>query len=259
MLRKMSFLITACMVLLLSVSCNAIQYNGIVSQSLDSAVSEAVLSQLGDFYLGEKTTQGHIILSVEERGEKTIVYVVASYASFGFENDVFTIVSGCGAIPAVIEFIQKGSQYEMLSYTEPADGEDNYESKKELFPSNLLSKVLYTDKYYPELQGQQEKQAEDYVKSIGRDAVVDCDYVEKNDFNISVEASNYLFCLDELYDYPFWIGTQETVENGIRYIYEGTEEDYTGYSILTFTKKSEGGITVQQLKYKVTGSTVEKL
>lgn len=189
-----------------------------VSEELDNAVSKAAISRLYDDSFAEAKTEGHIILSVQDKGDRVTVYVIASYASFGFENDYFTLKSGCGAIPAVIEFSKAGGKYELLSYTEPEDGENNYESTKELFPITLWGSVLNADSYYPELKSQQEEQARAYVKSIGRNEKVCADYVEKPDFNISIGASNMLIEMRELCYYPFWIGTQESIENGIRYI-----------------------------------------
>ncbi len=232
-----------------------------ISDALEKAIHSAVLKQLWDDPFGETDTEGHCVLLTEnEKDGTTVVYAIASYASFGFENDVFTIKSGCGAIPAVIRFSESNGVYTLLSYKEPADGDNNENSIKELFPRKLWTSVVGANHYYAKLTDQQMQQAEAYLKSIGRDANVSAEYVEKEDFHISVEASNTLFGLPELYDYPLWIGTQEFIEGGKRYVYEAREEDFSGYTVLTFTKRvAAGGAIKQQVKYKVTGDSVKRI
>jgi len=232
----------------------------LASADLDGALASAVLDRLGDDTLGEANTEGYIILSEAKDGEgNTVVYAVASYASYGFENGIFTVRSGCGAIPAVIVFSGSGDDYTLLSYTEPQDGVNNEESKKALFPSELWSDVLNADQYYPELQQQQVEQAQAYLTAIGRDAEIEPNYVEKQQFNISSEAFSALTAIKELYEFPYWVGSQEFVVDGVRYIYEAGDEDDDGYSVLTFTEKDEAGNVLQLLQYKVSGGEVSPM
>ena len=77
------------------------------SQSLpnmDDAVGKAILEGSGLYAKGETATEGHIILDTVRDNGLIKVYAIASYGEFGFENGVFTKVSGSGAIPTVITF-----------------------------------------------------------------------------------------------------------------------------------------------------------
>ncbi len=133
-------------------------------EPLIRAISEAILSQLDGYSPGEKRTEGHFILSIEENSDGTmVVYAIASCNWYCFGNNTFTAVSGSGAIPAVIKFSKKGDGYELISYTEPMDGSLYAESIKELFPEKLWASAFAADKYYPELKKQQEEQAKAYL------------------------------------------------------------------------------------------------
>ena len=229
------------------------------SDELEEAIHLAVLQRLWSSH-GEKDTEGHCILLVEtDKDGLTVVYAIASYASYGFENDVFTIKSGSWAIPAVIKFNKRDDGYTLLSYTEAADGDNYTSSIKELFPRQLWTSVSGARTYSAELENQQVQQAKTYLKAIGRNAKVSAGYVEKESFHISEEASNTLFGLLELSDYPFFIGTQKFVKDGIRYAYVACEEDFSDYVILTFTKRNAAGMPLHRLKYRITGDDVSQL
>jgi bla regulator protein BlaR1 len=65
--------------------------------------------------------------------------------------------------------------------------------------------------------------------------------------------------MKELGNYPNWIGSREAVENGTRTVYEASQEESSGYSVITFTKKATDGTVLEQYKYKVTGDSVEQM
>ena len=252
-----------------------IQYDGVgfytvepthdvlVGQSIDEAISQAVKNQ-GQYYrAGEVATEGHILLDTEEKDGVITAYTIASFAYFGFENGIFTTISG-GAMPTVITFKrdQQGMypRYSMLSYKEPMDGAGNLDSVKKMFPEHLWPDVLPGGNRYPQLRQQQEAQAQEYLKSIGRNATVSSSHVEKKLLNLSsVPASNKLFSELTKFDTflnscPYWIGSRETIENGERYIYE-TNQSKTddGYDLVIFSKRQEDGTVVQEAHYKVVG------
>lgn len=231
-------------------------------KSIDEAVSIAIKNRGENGYRdGEVATEGHLILDTEEKNGKIKVYTISSFGYFGFENGIFTKISGSGAIPTVITFSknEKG-EYSLLEYKEPVDGAGYIDSVKKMFPSKLWDKVLSEGKYYPELVKQQEAQAEEYLKSIGRKAKVSAAYVDKKPVNIGVEASNKLFAELTKYDAflnscPYWIGTREIIENGVRYIYETSQSKTSdGYDLISFKKKKEDGTFVKEHKYKIIGS-----
>lgn len=230
-------------------------------QTLEQAVSQAVLKRSSSYLEGEAAAEGHIILDTEEKNGKIKVYTVSSFGWFGFENGVFTSVGGCGAIPTVITF-SKGQNgvYSLLEYKEPVDGAGNVKSKKEMFPKRLWDKVLSGDKYYSELVKQKEAQAAEYLKSIGRNAKVSQKYVERKLPKINVEASNKLFAEftksnPEVNKFPYWLGTREQLENGVRYIYETSQSKTDdGHDLIVFKKTKQDGTLIKEYKYKIVGS-----
>ena len=235
----------------------------LVGQSIDEAISQAVKNQGQHYRAGEVATEGHILLDTEEKDGVITAYTIASFSYFGFENGIFTTISG-GAMPTIITFKrdQQGMypQYSMLSYQEPMDGAGHLDSVKKMFPEHLWPDVLPGGNRYPELRQQQEAQAQEYLKSIGRNATVSSSHVEKKLLNISsVSASNKLFSEFTKFDRflnscPYWIGSREIIENGERYIYE-TNQSKTddGYDLVIFSKRQEDGTVVQEAHYKIVG------
>ncbi|MGE5474150.1 MAG: hypothetical protein ACM3UU_08025 [Ignavibacteriales bacterium] len=230
-------------------------------QIIEQAVSQAILEQHSKYLDGEAATEGHIILETEEKNGKVKAYTVSSFSWFGFENGVFTTVSGSGAIPTVMTFSknEKG-QYLLLEYKEPLDGAMNVKSTKEMFPKKLWNEVLSGDKYYSELVKQEEAQAAKYLEDIGRKAEVSHKYVERKLPKINVEASNKLFAEftkynSELNKFPYWLGTREQLENGLRYIYETSQNKTSdGYDLIVFKKTKQDGTLVKEYRYKIVGS-----
>jgi len=229
-------------------------------QTLDEAVSLAVKGRKTAYGQGEVATEGHIILDSENMNGQVKVYTISSFGAFGFENGIFTKVSGSGAIPTVITFTkQENGTYLLAEYQEPMDGAMLTESTKKLFPPKLHERVLSAGKDYEALRDQQEAQAKAYLQSIGRVAQVSEGHVPKTLAKIDVEASNKLFTELNKYnrflnDCPYWLGTREQLENGVRYIYETSQsKTEDGFDLITFQKKKEDSAIVQEAKYKIVG------
>jgi hypothetical protein len=213
------------------------------TQDIETAVSMAVKSQGKGYGQGEFLTEGHIILDSEESFGKVIVYTIASVGWFGFENGIFTTVSGSGAIPTVMTFSKDSrGEYKLLEYKEPQDGSGYTPSVKRMFPRKLYSRVLSAHEDYAELDRQKKAQAEEYLSFLGRKAEVKAGYVEKKPVNINTEASNKLFAeLTKfnafLNECPYWIGTRERIEDGTRYIYQTSQSKTSdGCDLITFQK-----------------------
>lgn len=233
--------------------------------SIEKAVSLAIKDQGKGYLDGEVATEGHVILLVEEKEGLVIAYTVASFSWFGFENNVFTGISGSGAIPTVITFSKnEKDEYSLLEYKEPTDGEGYLESIQEMFPGKLWDTVLHTD-HYPELAHQKEAQAKGYLQSIGRSAEVKVGYVEKQLVDINVQASNKLFAEFtkrnfELNNFPYWLGTKEYLIKGERFIYQTSQSKSSdGYDLISFEKTKEDGTVVLKYQYKIVGSEPQLL
>ena len=87
--------------------------------NMDDAISMAIIGRSGSYASGETVTEGHIILNAEEKDGIIKVYTISSYGAFGFENGIFTKVSGSGAIPTIITFSKdENGDYTLLEYKE---------------------------------------------------------------------------------------------------------------------------------------------
>ena len=230
-------------------------------KTVEEAVSLAIKAQGKGYGEGEVVTEGHEILDTEGKDGKVKVYTIASIGWFGFENGIFTKVSGSGAIPTVITFVQnEKEEYILQEYQEPRDGAGNLQSTKKLFPQRLWDKVLSGRTYYQDLIKQQEQQAAEYLSRIGREAEVSADYVKKELIRINVEASNKLFAEftkynEELNKFPYWQGTTELLEDGKRYIFETSQSKTSeGLDLVIFQKKKEDGTLVKEYRYKIVGN-----
>ncbi|MZP43820.1 transcriptional regulator [Heliobacterium gestii] len=197
-----------------------------------------------------------------EQNQTITVYSVASVGFFGFENGVFTKISGSGNIPTVITLVKDGQDnYSLLQYKEPMDGEGYRDSIHQMFPKNL-SRDLFAGKIdTSDLVRQQENQAGAYLKTIGRKDPVQIRHVEKQFPTINVNASNKLFtdyCKNDTFlnKCPYWIGTREVLEDGARYIYETSQSKRTdGDDQIAFRKMQTTDHTIVKEKvYRIVGN-----
>ncbi|MGJ7035478.1 transcriptional regulator [Anoxybacillus eryuanensis] len=233
--------------------------------NVEKAVSEAIKEHGKTYGKGEYITEGHIILGTERKENEVKAYTIASVGVFEFQDRIFTIVSGSGAIPTVMTFsIDEHGQYKLVAYEEPLDGEEYVESIKKMFPKKYDSKVLNAEKYYGELVKQQEKQAKEYLKKIGRDAKVITSYVEKQPLNISVQAMNYFLQMRSsdpfLNECPDWLGTREVIEQGVRYVYETSQSKANdGRDVVVFRKMKEDGTIIEMRKHVIEENQIKRI
>ena len=54
---------------------------------------------------------------------------------------------------------------------------------------------------------------------------------------------------------PYWLGTREKLENGVRVIYETSQsKSNDGYDLITFKETKVDGTVVEERSYKIVGS-----
>ena len=232
--------------------------------TVESAVSAAILSFNAESYLeGETRGEGHIILGSDtDKDENIIVYALTTYGEYGFENGIFTKVSGCGVIPAKITF---DSGFNLKNFEMPEDGSYYESSLKALFPKKYHSRIMGTgiyEKDYDECSAQERQYAQKYLDSIGRKAEIQDHVNTEIAANIETNVSNTLLDLF-MNEYPYWIGTRESVEGGTRYVYEHTwqpKEKDSQDGIVGFRKyEYDTGKTVEEYEIQVTGSEMKYL
>ncbi|MBB6177018.1 bla regulator protein BlaR1 [Anoxybacillus tengchongensis] len=231
---------------------------------VEKAVGEAIKDHGKSYRKGEYIAEGHIILSTEQKANEVKVYAIASVGVFEFQDRMFAIVSGSGAIPTVVTFsVGKHGRYKLVAYEEPIDGDKYTESIKRMFPKKHHLKVLYAEKYYDELVKQQEEQAKEYLKKIGRDAKVITSYVEKRPLNISIQAMNYFLQMRSsdpfLNECPDWLGTREVIEKGVRYVYETSQSKTNdGRDAVVLRKMKEDGTIIEMRKYVIEENQIKR-
>ena len=230
----------------------------------DEAVAGALLDRAGSGYsTGECSAEGHTILRAVPEGDTVVVYAQCSTGNYGFVNGNFEEVSGSGAIPCRLTFARDSDGgLTLTEYWEPEDGSRYAESIKENYPADLVTQAMNAD--YSELLPQKEAYAGAYLEKIGREAEVgefaDFDHSLPTDRGMSVEVSNALLGLEELSCYPFFLGEEERIEDGVRWVYSNAWEPSDDGGTATYTKTNyDTGEIAEQFVYRVTGDTFEKV
>lgn len=232
--------------------------------SIDEAVAYAILEHNGDMYYdGECRGEGHIILKIEPENEvdhvlenvtDTVVYALTTYGNYQFQNECFVKVGGTGIIPVKITL---DKDYHLVAYEEPDDGSHYTESLKVLFPKELHNRIFNVneEKDLKACEEQEQAYARKYLEDIKRAALIgnyrDFEYILPN-----VESGISNILIDLYWDYPYWAGTLERIDDGKRLVYETIwEEESDKNGILTYKKyeydtKNEVEKTVFEIKGK---------
>lgn len=189
----------------------------------------------GSYLEGETCGEGHILLGSSEIDEGTAYYLLTTYGEYGFENGYFVKVAGTGVIPVRIITDKNGN---VTEYQEPKDGSLWMDSLKEIFPEPYLSQAVDATgggEVYEILSAQEHRYAKAYLASINRRDAEVVDNIDRVLPDMNTAASNEL--LSRKSEYPYWIGTIEKIEDGIRYVYE-TKWDSKGGGdgVVTYTK-----------------------
>lgn len=213
--------------------------------NLDEAVGQAVLSYYKDLYMGmECTAEGHEILDYDqEQDGQVTVYALTMYGEYGFEDNCLVKGAGSGVIPAVMKFsYDKTDGYVLKEYQKSEDDSDRQQWIQSMFPGALWESCSsFDEEVTAALAKQEQAYAEQYLLKLGREAPIgkdaDSERQVLTDAGVSVEVSNKLFELDEqLENYPYWIGSQEELEGGVRYVYELALAEETEEIVYTKTE-----------------------
>lgn len=207
---------------------------------INSRIFAALKEQRSGSYLqGEYYAEAHNIYCTEIKDGKTVVYAMVRECWFGFVNDYFTEVSG-GQYPAVFTFDGDDCKIERAQ-----DGGLYADSVKELFPKKYANEILkHGDRYNDKLWNELVRQAKNYLKSIGRNFSIVCRTSEAglstlSDHGVSAEVSNKLTEDPRFDNYPFY-GTEERIENGVRYLYSVSYDEQAKQIIYEKAPVGEG-------------------
>lgn len=192
---------------------------------LSRIVGDAIISDGENIYItGECSGEGHRILGAGESDGRLTVYALTMFGSYRFQNDMFVKISGSGVVPAIMTFEKDGDGYRLLEVRYPDDGYDNINCIREMFPAEYRDEATdQSTETENELSLQERAYAEAYLESLGREAEIgecyDMDLSLLTDLGVSSSVANTLMNDVRLADYPSWVGTLETVEDGVRYVY----------------------------------------
>lgn len=245
-MKKITALLFLLMLTLASAGCTE---SAISEEELSPIVSQAIISENEGLYLdGECCGEGHKILGSSLKDNILKVYALTMTGNYGFQNDMFIKISGSGVIPAVLNFEKDGEDYKLLEIEYPTDGDGYEESIKQMFPEKYRSEALNPgENVYEELQSKEHNYAEEYLKSIGREARIgeyaDLNTVLLTDRGVSVDVSNKLVCDNRLWQYPYWIGTLEALEDEVRYVYSLSFDETQRKIVFEKTEKESGEVT----------------
>lgn len=212
-----------------------------IPEKLDKAVANAIIfdSDLTSIK-GECQGEGHIILGTETENSHVKVYALTMLGEYGFENNVFTKVSGSGTVAAVLEFDINDEEYVFNDINYPEDGELNGPSIKKMFPKEYHTRIFkHSNKDYNNLKSQERVYAENYLKSINRKAKI-LEYGEfKHTFlsekgiplkiSEKIPGKNFGQYPEWVGKCPDWIGTCERIEDGVRVVYEMDYKENADY------------------------------
>ena len=246
-------------------------------EDLDKAISSVILGEYRPahkkeypaIYLGEGElpVEAHEILGKSIKNDKIEVYLMATYGSYEFQNDVFNMVNSSSQIPLQITLttdekqghkLKDNNKYYLVDIKIAEDGSEFVKSIKDMFPMKEAIKALAiiddtkkSEKLFEEIN----QDATKYVESLGRKSKVTYNYVEKE--NIDESVLENIWKLEQVDKYPDYIGTREVIENKKRYIYE---TDYSKTTkVLCFTKTDENNEIVEETCYEIDNNKIKKL
>lgn len=209
---------------------------------LDAAIRAAILNEnVGDYLPGECQGVGYKIIETFEEDGVLSVYALTQYLEYGFQDGVLVNLSGTN--PKVLmrfETADDGS-YDLIFYARLDLFSDlsEEEIEKLLEPLNKSGKsYIYSDEDLQLIRAQADEDARAYLKSIGRASEVGVRSEHEGKLLTDLVPDSELLmdlAKDEIYSrYPEWVGTQERIEDGVRYVYR-TEYDEAARQIV-FTK-----------------------
>lgn len=263
--KKPAFWIVIIAVIVCAVVCTGFMTNPkseLVSSNpeLDKAISQVILDKNAKLnWLGECPAEGHIVYAVEENEKTATAYIKINFASFGFKNGYFCEV-GFSEDLAAIKFSKNENGYKFKSMKTADSGEGLSRSVEKMFPKKYVDIALSTsESEKADLWEQLSVYANNYLKKIGRTAKI-CTYSDKpsitfTDLGISVDASNKISEHKLSYD-GFEIGTEEILDNGVRYI-KRTSYLSDRDIVLFTTEEYETGKIIETIK--VDGKTGDLL
>lgn len=232
------------------------------SSTIDEAVGKALLAANDSkFSGGEFSGEGHRVMSVMESDGKIKAYAVTIYGQYRFINGNLVRITGTEVEPAIFTFMLSNDGKYMFEHVDFAvDGIEYDDAVKEMFVKEIAETTLQNnDSIVSEIEKQERKQAQEYLKELGRNGKTgkfsDFSYAYLSAMGVSDNVVNSITANQQLLSYPLWVGTQEFIENGKRYVYETAYAE--GDTEIVFKKYGyETKETVEEVKISAADGTV---
>lgn len=224
--------------------------------SLENAISAYLDVDLGIDKEYEFEAEAHTILGQNQKENEFEVYLLYSEYQFEFVNGIFTQAGGSFNIPIRIIICKNDrGEYCFVNATEAEDGEGYGDSVEAMFPRKEAKQALNAD-FDKEIDKQLKEKAEDYLKSINREAEVITNPVETEEITMNFTDKQYeQFSKMDIDPFLDFIGIYECVENGKRYIYETKNEG----EIFNFNKYDESRNLLKTSRVKIDKNNITLL
>ncbi len=194
-----------------------------------------------------------------EKGKKTTYFVLASVAGYFAENGKLNRNRGTSPFAVAIELKQTKNGYVVTDFKTCRTAETKEERNAfiaEYFPEGTDPEAVFNGKRQGLLDKEQKQILENYeiAQKYG--------FTGNEDMLEFVPLSNeaYMAVREFFYIYPDWLGSQEKVENGVRYTYSTTfipEGNSDEKGVLLFLKTDEEGVEVERYEVKIDGNNVQ--
>ncbi len=174
----------------------------------------------------EFCTTAHNIISAIAKDGKYEVYALVSYGEYRFMNGNLVRLTELNVKPTVFTFVKNSKEYYDFVHADfPTFASDTEDAVRKMYIRTTAENVMKNMEIFKTgLLTQEKEAAEKYLKAIGRNAVVgtrsDFTFDSIESQGVSEEAAGKILADQKLLLYPMWIGNQEFVQDGVRYVYE---------------------------------------
>ncbi len=195
--------------------------------NLHDVVKQVLLEQAKKTFPDEEcAVEGHRIVNAVSDDGLTRLYVVYSVNSYRFINGQLTQMGKTDPRPALFALSKRADGMYQFEHADFHYSWVSYEDAvREMFVQEYAERTLGNHKEILSALVQEEiAQATAYVASLGRTNPVgtfsDLELTRLSNMGVSEQTLDIILSDEALLPYPMWVGTQEFVENGIRYVYE---------------------------------------
>ncbi len=229
------------------------------SQSIHETVGkhlyDRALEKVGD---EECVAESHFVVTARGRGDNTEAYVLTSIGNYRFVNGALVRLDEMYIRPAIYTVKQNAKGwYDFVHADFHPAGATTEDAIRQMFVAETAGNVINNLEFFrTDMKKQEEEAAKEYAESLNRDVAIttmeDMELTYLDSMEIPEETINKILADSKLLPYPLWIGNQEFVEDGVRYVYETA---YNKVDNTIWFKKYEYNSKEVKEEYKVSAET----